>query len=76
MRNARFRSTAATLAAALSVSLFGGCATDRERRTETLTSEEFRILYPRQYLDSLDPSERLNVERRMMEEELRRGKKR
>lgn len=67
MRNPRLRATAAILVATLSVSLWVGCATNQEHRP--LSSEEFRILYPRQYLDSLDPWERRDMERRMMEED-------
>jgi hypothetical protein len=60
------------MVAALSASFLVGCATSQERRTETLSSEEFRMFYPRQYLDSLDPLERRDEDRRMMEEELKR----
>jgi hypothetical protein len=72
MRNPRFCSAAAALVTALGVSFLVGCATSQERRTETLSSEELRILYPRQHLDSLGPLDRQDEERRRMEEELRR----
>jgi hypothetical protein len=58
------------LVAALSVSLLVGCATNQERRPETLSSEEYRMLYPSQHFDSLDPWERRDLERRMMEEDI------
>jgi hypothetical protein len=40
----------------------------RHQRSEGLSSQEFRILYPRKYFDALDPLERREVERRMREE--------
>ena len=76
MTNARFRSATVALAAALGAGLLFGCATSKESQTETLSREEFRFLYPRQYLDSLDPLERRDAEHRMMEDELRRERKR
>jgi hypothetical protein len=72
IRNPRFCSAVATLVAAMGASFLVGCATSQERRPETLSSDEFRMFYPRQYLDSLDPLERRNEDRRMMEEELKR----
>lgn len=63
------RSIVATLVSVTCVSLILGCAAKNERRSETLSEQELRILYPRQYLKSLDPFEREYVERRMAEEE-------
>ena len=53
---------------ALCVSVFVGCAT-HERQPMTVSREEMRVLYPREYLDSLDPWERQAVERRMIEDD-------
>ena len=69
MRNARLCSTAATVVGAVSICFLVGCVTSQERQREMLSREEFRILYPRQYYDSLDPLERRAIERRLMEEE-------
>ncbi len=76
MRNARIRSSVSTLAAVLSLCLWAGCATRPARQTDTLSRDEFQILYPRRYFDSLDPLERREVERRLFEEESRTERKR
>jgi ABC-type oligopeptide transport system substrate-binding subunit len=70
MRTSPFRSTAAMLLCALSVSLLVGCATSQERNSQALSSEEFQLLYPYRHFDSLDPWDRRDVERRMMDEDI------
>lgn len=76
MRNLRFGSNVAALVVALNVSLLVGCATNQYRRTKTLSSEEYRYLYPRQYFNSLDPLERREVEDQMRQEDWRNEGKR
>jgi len=56
--------------AAITVSVFVGCASPHGQ-SKTLSGEEMRALYPREYLDSLDPWERQGVERRMIEDDLK-----
>ena len=43
-------------------SVFAGCATDRKPPVATLSDQDFRILYPREYYES-SPSERQELER-------------
>lgn len=71
MKNATVPSIVAALLGLMCVSLIVGCATEKEHRSETISEQQFRTLYPRRYLQSLDPYEREYVERRMAEEERR-----
>ena len=76
MKKTEFRIRAAVLLGLISISVLSGCATDQKPPADTLTKKEFRVLYPRQYLDSLDPSEQRDVEDRVREEQWRREGKR
>lgn len=69
MKSPPVRSTALRLVSALSFSLLVGCVNNQERRPEKLSSKEFRFLYPRKHLDSLESWERSEAERRMMQED-------
>jgi hypothetical protein len=40
-----------------------GCSVSQDAKPRKLSSEVVRILYPRQYLDSVDPIDRKVVER-------------
>jgi hypothetical protein len=55
---------------ALGISLLVGCATSQEHKPPALSSEEFQLLYPHRHFDSLNPWERRDVERGMMEEDI------
>ena len=75
MRDASFRSIVAALIALLSVGLLTGCATHQENASKGLSEDQYRFLYPRKYLDSLDPAEREELERRVMWDEMRRERR-
>jgi len=66
MKNLPARCVASMLTCLLSVSLLAGCATEHNSKPDSLSPQEQRVLYPRQYLDSLPPSERSAAERQMM----------
>jgi hypothetical protein len=43
--------------------LLGGCASEQgTSQSTTLSPEQYRKMYPRQYLDNLNPSERKRAE--------------
>lgn len=75
MTNIRFRSAAGALVALSILGFLLSCATNQEHATERRSTEELRVLYPHQYLDSLDPWERNDEEGRMMENRSSRQKK-
>ena len=72
MKISLLQSATATLSAALGASLLLGSATDHNRQPTTLSDEQAQTVYPPQYLDTVDPLHRSNVERSMINEENRR----
>ena len=67
MKYSRFCSAALTLVSVVGINVLVGCATDKEPRAESLSNEEFRRLYPRQYYESASPSERQELDRQEQE---------
>jgi hypothetical protein len=67
MNHSRFHTAALTLLSVLSITFLVGCATENESGTDTLTNEQFRRLYPRQYYESTSQSERQEMERQEAE---------
>jgi hypothetical protein len=63
--------TALGLVSILCFSVLVGCATDKEPQAETLSNQEFRFLYVRQYYESASPSERQMLDRQMQEQRWR-----
>jgi hypothetical protein len=59
--------TALGLASLLSLSVLVGCTTNRAPQKETLSNQEFRFLYPRQYYESASPLERQELDRQEQE---------
>jgi hypothetical protein len=51
----------------LCLSVLVGCTTNRAPQKETLSNQEFRFLYPRQYYESASPSERQELDRQEQE---------
>lgn len=52
----------------LSLCALVGCATNREQQMNTMSQENFRFLYPREYYESASPSERQELDRQQAEE--------
>ena len=72
MRNSHFRLSLAVVATLFGTSLLAGCATEQPYAHESLSDQEYRFLYPRQYSDSLNSSDRKEVEQGMQQDEVKR----
>jgi hypothetical protein len=71
MKKSRFCSAVLILVSVVTINVLVGCATDKAPQTETLSKEEFRRLYPRQYYESASPSERQEMDRQEQEKQWR-----
>lgn len=65
---------AAIIAATVGLGLLAGCATDRGE-AGPWTYRDLKDLYPRRYLESVDPWERRHVELQIVEEEMKKKKR-
>ncbi len=59
---------APSLAIILCLGTLVGCATNRAPQTDTMSQESFRFLYPREYYENANQSERQELDRQEAEE--------